>query len=196
MSPASKMAEREVRIERADGEPTAGLQRAGEALEHRAFVVAAAQQPEPALAQADDRVELAVERELAQVRGLESRVPGHAERCSRSRCERDELGRQVDADDVDPASRERERVAAGSASRVEDACTGRELERGDEEVDLLFGSGRERLHPRRAGRPVRVAEERRDRVEPARDAPAPRSLRVGPGLAEAEVDHQRDAQLR
>ena len=100
------------------------------------LVVAAAEQAEAALAQADDRVELAVEREVAHVELLE------LDRRGRRRCvagERDELGRRVDADDVDAraapsASACRPGPAPASSTRI----PGLEPERVDEEVDLLL----------------------------------------------------------
>ena len=98
--------------------------------------------PNPPWQRQIDGVELAVEREVADVgsRNSTGRSPA-----SRPRGEREEVGRQVDADDLDAPPRQRERVPARTAARVEHRIPGSSSERVDEEVDLLHGSDRERV---------------------------------------------------
>ena len=95
-------------------------------------LVAAAEQTEAALAEADRGVELAVEREHRGRRAPRSSgrealgrrgVPG----------ERDEVGREVDADDVEAAPGQRERVTPRPAAHVEHPHPRLEPERVDEE---------------------------------------------------------------
>ena len=70
------------------------------------------------------------------------------------------VGREVDADDLDAPPRQRERVPPGPAADVEHPHPRLEPERVDEEVDLLLGALGERVP--QVGRP----EELGDRVEP------------------------------
>ena len=151
----------------------------GDPAEH-VDLVAPAEQPEAALAQADHGVELAVERELAHVEHLEA-SPASALGRRRVTGERDEVGRVVDADDVDArAGRARARGARARSRRRAPAAR-LEPERVDEEVDLLLGPLRERVAQ------VRRPEERRDRVEP-RPSESPGHRRATTSWDECVVD--------
>ena len=119
-----------------------------------------AQEAEPALAEADGGIELGVIGELAHVEYFEpSRelLGGGG-----SAGELDEVGREVDAGDVDTAAGERERVAPGPAPDVEHPHPRLQTERADEELDLLLGALGESHYPAGTRRPVRLPEKPRD----------------------------------
>ena len=105
-------------------------------------LVVAAEEPEPALAQAQHGVELAVVRP-ASGRPVLSNSRGQAIGCGGGARQGDEVRRQVDADDVEPAPGQCERVAPGPAADVEDTMSRLEPERPDEVLDLLLGPLRE-----------------------------------------------------
>ncbi len=94
-------AHREGGGERAQGEATSHAERACDPTEHVGLVVTA-QEPEPALAEANGGVELAVERQVAHVE-LEE---GDREALCRCRvsCELQEVGRSIDSDHLDATS--------------------------------------------------------------------------------------------
>ena len=155
--PRLQIAHDEVRRERAEREATAGSERPCEPVDHAVFVVAATEEPEAALAEAEHRVELGVEAEVPDV--LDAELDRQAD--GRFASEHDEVGRKVHADNIDAAPGERQRVPAGAAAGVEHAHPRFEREHVDEEVDFLVGTERERVLE------IRRPEKRRDRVEPA-----------------------------
>src|SRR5262249_61372697 len=106
-------------------QPPPGSNGVGDPLE-RPTLVAAAEEAEPALAEADNGIEPRLDGELAHVLDLE------ADRQSLSRGgvtgERDEVVRQVDPDDVHAATCQRERMASRPATDVEHTAAGPEVE--------------------------------------------------------------------
>src|SRR5687768_2197450 len=144
-------------MERGDRELSSGLQGSHDPLEHIGFVTTA-EQPEPALAEADHRVVSAVVRQLAHVHYLEARVQPLLLGSGASKV--DELRRRVDAHDRQPPPGELQRVPPGPASHIEDTLPRGEGERLPEEVDLLDRSLRERIPQ------VRGPQEPGDRPEP------------------------------
>ena len=80
-----------------------------------------------------------------------------------------EVGRGIDADDIDAPAAQLERVPPGPTTRVEHTHPGPELERVDEEVDLLHGPFGERHYSAGIRCPVGPPKMRRDLVERLRN---------------------------
>ena len=117
-------------------------QRSHDPVEH-VHLVAAAEEAEPSLAEADRGIELRLIRQRADVEQLEVRVEPVG--CGLLTRQREELVGCVDADDLDPPSSKLERVPPRPAPNVEHSLTGLQLERIPEEVDLLHCPLRERV---------------------------------------------------
>src|SRR5271169_368273 len=149
--------------ERRDGEGGAGSQRPSDAGEHRGLL-APAEEAEPALAEAEDRVEARVVGEVPDVAGDEAGREALLRRGGAG--ERHELRGGVDPGDREAPRGEREGVAARPAADVEDLLARREAQGLAQEVDLLVGPTGEGHDPAGAGGPVGGAEEGRDLVEP------------------------------
>ena len=114
--PASlRISHLEVGGEGAHGEPSPRTQRSSHAGQYD-DIVARADEPERALAERDDSIKVALEREVAGIETLERRrgVVG----CALDR-EVDEPLRDVDADDFDALRRHRVGVPSGTATDVE-----------------------------------------------------------------------------
>ena len=101
---------------------------------------------------------------LADVADLEARP--HLVRHGGMSRKGDEVLRQVDAHYVDPAPGQGYGVAAGTASDIEHPLPRLEVERVDEEPDLLLRPLRERHYPAGTRRPVGPPEMLGDRIEP------------------------------
>ena len=130
----------EVRAERGQREAAAGAQRSSDGRQDGGVVTIGGHQPERALTQADDCVELAVERHRPRVEPLER---GALRRYLAG--EVDESLTDVDAVHPDAAPGQCVRVAARSAADIEDAGPRFQCQRLDEEVDLLSRALRERI---------------------------------------------------
>src|SRR5680860_1113655 len=138
--------------------------------------IVTAEQTEAALAQTDDGVEPTDHRrvEVAYVSDREPRV--ELGRLRGGAGQRDEVRRQIEPGDRTASPGERKGVAARTAADVEHRRTGDEVQRVDEELDLLVRSQRERVPQ------IRRPEERRDFIEPTRCGPVAHlaSAQLGP----------------
>ena len=145
----------EVGVERAEGEPSAGTQRAGHAVDDDTVLPVRRHQAERPLAEADHGLELAVERQGAGVEALERRTVGRV-----TAGQVDERLGDVDAVHDDAAVGELVGVAPWAAPDVEHPLARHQSERADDVVDLLHGPLRERVAQ------VRRPEVIGDRFEP------------------------------
>ncbi len=186
-----EMTDRERCMKGGDRNPTAGADGACEPLD-QAGVLRAAQQTEPALAQADERVVVVVRVEVAHIAKRERRGQLLLGGCGA--CELDEGRRRIDPMAHDPTPRERQAVPPWATTQVEHPHPRLEVERPHQERDFLLRPLRERIAQ------VRSPEILRNRIEPElvalRSFHATRkSFAVGPGGTGAEVDHQRHAEF-
>src|SRR5262245_10153724 len=142
---------------RAERQSATGLHASRDPREHGRFLPTA-EQPEPALAQADDGIEVSVVREVPDVHLDE--FDGQTFGRGGPAAQADEVRRAVYPDDVETAAREGKRVPSRATADVEHTLTRFERKRADEELDLLFSSLGERVPQ------VRRPEEPRDGIEP------------------------------